>query len=109
MIYLYDLQKVTDTDYIVGGQHFMPFDEQHGLGKTKEQLEAEGGIFVDSLPQKEHIEGKAPILHINPQTKEMWYEYQDVRNPFTEEIDILKQQIALMQQALEELLLGGGM
>ncbi|MBW7642407.1 hypothetical protein [Geobacillus thermoleovorans] len=107
MIYLYDLQKVTDTDYIVCGYHMMPFDEKYGLGKTKAQLEAEGGIFVDDLPQREYHEGKTPILHINPRTKEMWYEYQEVRNPITDEVDTLKERIALMQQVLDDLILGG--
>jgi hypothetical protein len=107
MIYLYDLQKITDTDYIVGGQHNVPFHPVYGLGKTKEQLEADGGIFVNELPQRDHIPGKVPVLHINPQTKELWYEYVDEKTPLTDDVNALKNQIQLMQQALDDLLLGG--
>jgi hypothetical protein len=50
---------------------------------------------------------KNPVLYCNPQTKEVWYEYED--RPLTpeEEIQQLKVRQALMQQALDDLLLGG--
>lgn len=35
-------------------------------------------IMVDAIPtEPERIKGKAIVLFINPNTKEMWYEYED--------------------------------
>ena len=57
-------------------KHMKPFDEKFGLNKTQEELEIEG-LLVNELPEPEEQEGKISTLHINPQTKEMWYEYQN--------------------------------
>lgn len=80
--------------------HYMPFHEKHGLGKTREELEQEG-ILVDNIPEPEEIEGKSAILHCNPETKELWYEYEDI--PKTEEeqqqevINTLGQELAMLK------------
>lgn len=79
--------------------HYMPFDEQHGLGKTKEELEQEG-ILVDEIPEPEQIEGKYPVLHCNPETKELWYEYEDI--PKTKE-EIQQEKIEALEQSIAEL------
>lgn len=79
--------------------HYMPFHEKHGLGKTKEELEQEG-ILVDSIPKPEQIEGKAPILYCNPETKELWYEYEDI--PKTEE-ELQQEKIQALEQSIAEL------
>lgn len=64
----------TTEDNIVSFIHYKPFDSKDGLGKTKEELEQEG-VLVESVPKPENIEGRTPILHCNPETKELWYEY----------------------------------
>ncbi|WP_207653319.1 hypothetical protein [Clostridium cochlearium] len=79
--------------------HYMPFHEKHGLGKTQEQLEQEG-ILVDSIPEPKQIEGKAPILYCNPETKELWYEYEDI--PPTPE-DLQQEKIQALEQSMAEL------
>lgn len=103
MIYLYGLEKIAGTKYKVTRQHYKPFDEQYGLHRTQEELEQEG-ILVENLPNPEAIPYKNPVLYCNPQTKEVWYEYED--RPLTPEEE-MRQRIELMQQALDALLLGG--
>lgn len=39
--------------------------------------EDEDGLLVDSIPTPENIQGKIPVLFINPQTRELFYEYED--------------------------------
>lgn len=34
-------------------------------------------LTVSSIPIPENIEGKTPILYVNPVTKNFWYEYED--------------------------------
>lgn len=67
------------------------------------------GILVDSVPVPNAPTGKVPSLYINPKTNEMWYEYNDV--PLSEqelENMNLKTRISLIEAALDELILGGG-
>lgn len=87
--------------------HYMPFDEKEGLNKTKEELEIEG-FLVESIPEAE-INGKNAILHINPETKELWYEYQEDPPTQLEQIKTLRQQQEATNEALLQLLLEGVM
>lgn len=87
----------------VGFVHNMPFDEVNGLGKTEEELRQIGAL-VDEIPEPEQIEGKIAVMYYNPQTNSVYYEYID--RPLTPEEE-LRQRIELMQQALDNLLLGG--
>lgn len=109
MIYLGEFQQVENNKYKVGYIHYMPFHEKHGLGKTVEELEQEG-ILVDSIPEPQQIEGKAPILYCNPETKELWYEYEDIpktqEEKQQEEIEALKQSIAELTIAIT-MMMGG--
>jgi hypothetical protein len=109
MIYV----KVNDETSIVEFIHYKPFDPTYGLKKTQEELEQEG-FFVESIPEPNEEGRKIGILHANKETKELWYEYVD--RPLTPEEKLqlieqenqdLKNRIDLMQQALDELLLGG--
>lgn len=77
MIFLGNLEKVTETKYRVGLTHHMPFHPKHGFGKTAEELEQEG-ILVDSIPEEQKVEGKSAIRYVNPSTKEIYYEYEDI-------------------------------
>jgi hypothetical protein len=67
-------------------QHFQP-----NL-LTSEQKQ--GGIEVYSIPDPVYQDGKTPILYINPETFELWYEYVDRPLTQEEEIKNLKQQNA---------------
>lgn len=62
------------------------------------------GFLVDSIPEPTEQEGKRPVLYCNPKTKELWYEYEDI--PKTKE-EILEEKVATIQQALDDLILGG--
>ncbi|MEC0089318.1 hypothetical protein [Paenibacillus macquariensis] len=71
-------------------------------------------VEVETLPNPENKPGKNAELHINPTTKELFYEYVDVPLSHIEamlkkENEDLRAQQKLMQDALDELLLGGGM
>lgn len=56
--------------------HYMPFDSINGLGKTKEELESEGGIFVESVPEPENRPGKSAMLKYS-EADGLYYEYTD--------------------------------
>lgn len=99
--------KITETKALVQGMHYDPFHPVDGFGKTQEELEAEGHIFVErsDIPEPEN-NGKAPRLYINPQTKEMWYEYEEI--PKTPE-ELLLERIAELektQKDQDQMLLG---
>lgn len=106
MIFLGQLSKITDVKYSIGFIHYMPFDSVNGLGKTQAQLEQEG-ILIDSIPEPQILEGKSPIMYVNPMRKEIFYEYIDI--PKTkeelqaEEIENLKKQLKATNQAVIEL------
>ena len=61
---------------MVTGVHYMPFDDVHGYGKTKEELEQEGYILVESIPQPAD-NGKVPIHYVDIDTNEQFYEYEE--------------------------------
>lgn len=78
-----DLRQVTETKAKVGLVHNMPFDEVNGLHKTQEELE-QIGILVDEIPEPQIPTGQQVSgMFVNPETKEVWYEYEDV--PLTPE------------------------
>lgn len=97
MIYL----KLNGSD--IEFTHFKPFDKVDGLGKTEEELLSDG-ILVDSIPEPEPIEGKAPVLKYDGTN--LYYEYVDA--PLTpeeqtkQEIESLKAQNAQMLLVLVE-------
>jgi hypothetical protein len=91
-----------EIDYV----HYMPFDKKYGLGKTEEELRNEGYLY-ESLPPKQEIEGKEAVLKFDPDTKQLYYEYVDRQLTPEEKIQQLNERISLMQQAIDELLLGG--
>jgi hypothetical protein len=94
------------------GVHLMPFDKTNGVPSEV----IDNNILVDEVLQYEGIVpiGKALAHYVNPQTLEQWYELED--RPLTPEEKLqlleqenqdLKNRIELMQQAMDELLLGG--
>ncbi|MGN7360009.1 hypothetical protein ACTHPF_26890 [Paenibacillus sp. SAF-054] len=81
---MFGVHKESEARAEVTGMYFMPLDEENGLGKTKEELEAEGNLFVDEVLQPPGEQsGKRSVLYINPETLEQWYEYVD--RPLTTE------------------------
>lgn len=100
--------KVKDNE--IQAIHYQPFDPVYGLGKSEEELLQEG-ILVESIPDPEFIEGKLPVLKYNQTNNILYYEYEDIPPTkealLEKEIEQLKQQLQLTQQALDDLLLGG--
>lgn len=77
MVYLKNLTKITDTKYLIGYLHSMPFDTVDGLHKTKEELE-QSGILIENIPEPQNTEGKKAIKYYNPVDKKIFYEYEDI-------------------------------
>ena len=92
-------------------QHFAPFHEQYGLGKTESELLSEG-ILVESLPEVKQVAGKKEVLNYDPVNKSLYYEYVDVEpEPLDPDTQIaqLKEQQAISDQMNAELLFDGMM
>ncbi|WP_460299415.1 hypothetical protein [Clostridium botulinum] len=77
MVYLKNLTKITDTKYLIGYLHSMPFDKIDGLNKTKEELE-QSGIIIENISEPQNIEGKKAIKYYNPIDKQIFYEYEEI-------------------------------
>lgn len=104
MIFLYGFEMISPQKWRVPGVHLKPFDEVDGLHKTAEELE-QTGILVESVPEPNVSEGQSASLFINPETKDMWYEYEVIpKTPEqlqAEEIENLKSQQAAMSADLQ--------
>ncbi|HGG0416079.1 TPA: hypothetical protein ACJFE8_000829 [Clostridium sporogenes] len=77
LILLQKFKKISDEKYEILVIHYMPFGPKYGLGKTKEELEEMGGVFVTNIPEPERIEGKHHIPYWNPIKEKIFYEYED--------------------------------
>lgn len=105
--------KENDTRARVNLIHYFPSELDHGI--------LEQGALVDTIPEPDHIPGKGAVLYINPQTKELWYEYVDLpkdENTLAREleetkakldmaestVDTLRQQMTTMQETINFLL-----
>lgn len=104
---LLTINKETEERAFVTSTHFMPFDPTDGLGKTREELESEGGILIEGVLPPEN-NGKPYRHYINPKTGEQWYEYEDVPKS---EIELLREEFAQYKAdqdlLLMQILLGG--
>jgi len=78
-------EKETETRAKITMIHNQPYDEKNGLPLER----IKQGIEVESVPKRENIEGKKAVAYINPQTKEIWYEYEDI--PLTKEEQRIKE------------------
>lgn len=102
MIFLGNLVKVAEGNYKVGLQN--PFPE------TIPEIYKSSGIVVDELPPKVEIDGKSTMLHCNPVTKELWYEYEDVQKSegqlLLEEMDLQTNYVLDLDFRLSKIELG---
>lgn len=71
----------------------------------------EDGIFVDEIPQPTASAGKSPVLKIDLQTKQMYYIYVDnagnTTNDYLTRIKKIENQMKLLQQAVDDIIIGG--
>lgn len=79
--------------------HHMPFDEKQGFGKTKEELEQTGAL-VESIPEPYDFQDKFAVLYCNPETKELWYEYEDL--PLTIEEQLAEKDAQILKLKEEQ-------
>ncbi len=95
--------EVEKNKVLISFTHYVPFDKVNGLNKTKEELEKEG-YLVESIPEPKEL-NKIPTLYLNPETMELFYEYQDM--PKSKE-ELLEEKVILLQNAIDEILLKTG-
>lgn len=69
----------TDAEQKVVVQHFMPFDPVDGLGKTQEELVAEGYVFVESIPDPDPTQGYGELFYSVEQG--LYYKYTEPTPP----------------------------
>lgn len=67
------------------------------------------GVLVDELPEKIEKPGEFGRYYINPKTNEIWVEYEQTDLTQEEEMSILKAKQTLMQQAIDDIIMGGMM
>jgi len=85
MILLGSFKQIEGNKHKVGLIHYRPELLQ----------DTSGGILVETLPKPlQQFEGKESVLYVNIDTKEPFYEYEDI--PISEEtkIEILEKQVA---------------
>ena len=99
MLYVKLAQDGTTIEMI----HHMPFDKEYGLGKSKEELEAEGGVFVDTLPEPENIPGKGANMKFVD--GEIVFEYVDRELTQEEKIEGIQLENAdlMLQNAMQDM------
>lgn len=102
-----------DGTLLVGLIHFKPFDEQHGMSMTEAEL-LEIGLLVDEteIPKSSPQVGMLERLIYDPQARVFSYIYENAADagdfdPY-QRTEALKQQVVLLQNALDEIILGGG-
>ncbi|GIO08027.1 hypothetical protein J31TS6_40550 [Brevibacillus reuszeri] len=75
-------EKVNDTKARVTLIHSFPSE--------LDQETLERGVIVEALPEPKTPGGKGAVLYINPQTKELWYEYVTLPTPEEDRISQLE-------------------
>lgn len=100
------VEDKTATKTRVMGEHYKPFDEKDGLSDEVLPMT----VIVDSVanpPELKLKRGESYILYCNPYTFETWYEIETRPLTRDEEIEAMRENQELMQQALDELIFGG--
>jgi len=111
MIFLGDFIKINENKFRVTLIHNNPLDLEYGMKKSVEELNNIGMLIEDNLMIHPNIVvNKNPILYLNPSTKELWYEYEDIPPSPKTELELLYEKVAQQEQAILELsmLVGGG-
>lgn len=86
-------------DNIIQRIHRSPFDPVYGLHTPKDELEKKG-VFVDEIPEPAMIEGKRAIAKYNPDSKQVYYDYENIPLSTLERLDMI-------EGVINEMLLGG--
>lgn len=92
MVYV-EFIRVNDTKARVVYQHYFPDELQD---KSK-------GLLVEGIPEPEYRKSQSSVLYVNPQTSELWYEYE----PAPDTKGNIQLQIDELTLMLGDALLGG--
>lgn len=86
--------KVNELNEVIF-RHLMPFDEKHGLKKTKEQLLLEG-YLISEIPEPEN-NGMIPKLKFDGEN--LFYEYSELTPaPKVNEFQELRNEVAELRE-----------
>lgn len=91
-----------DENDIVTMTHNMPFDENYGLGKTKEELD-EMGFFVDLIPPLESIAGKTGYYRFDHTSNTVQVEYIDRELTQEELFQQANQKVSVLEKTVADL------
>ncbi|MDV6040370.1 hypothetical protein N7X28_28545 [Bacillus sp. SM-B1] len=97
------LSKTGSIEFI----HHDPLNTNYGLGTEEElkELEANGeGVLLEQLPESQVTPGKQAVLKYDKE-KGLYHEYVDAPITPEKELENTKKQMALMQQALDEMII----
>ena len=100
MIFVKLGQEFSPGKYTIELIHYCPFDEEHGLGKTEEELRTMGEL-VKEIPEPEIIEGKVSTLIFDKTTGQFYYEYSDAPPKPKTEIEVLQEENTELKSRLE--------
>lgn len=84
MIFLGNLEQIKYNKHKVNFIHY----------KAELLQDTSNGILVEKLAEPTQQDGKVAALYVNIDTKEPFYEYEDIPISKESEIDILKKQVA---------------
>ena len=99
MILLGNLKKINDENFLVGFRYYNALND----GCKIEDIIGNNELYVlaNELPEEMYYENKSSELHVNPKTKEVWYEYMEISK--TDE-QITKETIEKLQKDNAQLL-----
>jgi len=84
MIFLGNLEQIQDNKHKVNFIHY----------KAELLQDTSNGILVEKLPEANQQGEKAAVLYVNIDTKESFYEYEDIPKTEEKKIEILEKQVA---------------
>lgn len=77
-------------DDIVTMLHRCPLDPKNGLGKTREELEAEGFFYNGEEPKPQMMHGRTPVLKYDSVEKKLYYVYKIRPVSMAERVDSIE-------------------
>jgi hypothetical protein len=96
------VEQLTETKAKVLMLHYAP--DQLGVSNEEDAVSAGGVLVTTDAPQPEQQPGKNPVLYINPNNKQFWYEYEDRPLTAEEKIAQLEEQLRVTQETIDFLL-----
>jgi hypothetical protein len=99
MIFLGNLEQIKDKKYKTSlvAQDVEERAKRRGLTVeefAQQVLGNKTGLVVEKLPEPTQQDSKIPVLYVNIDTKESFYEYEDIPKTKEDKIDFLEKLVA---------------